>query len=109
MQSSKGKDSMMEEIRLPSDRDEALDHIELARDFLHLAQIILEATDNELQAWANDDPISPEIDKLIDIEGECRPDSFQNVTVGARAEMEMILNLIPTGRRVGSSDERWRS
>ncbi len=95
MQSSEGKDSVMEELRLPFDRDAALGHIEVARDFLHLAQIMLEATGNTLAGWADGNPLSPEIDKLLDLEGECRPDSFQNVILVARAEMEMILDLIP--------------
>lgn len=83
------------ELRLPFDRDAALGHIEVARDFLHLAQIMLETTDNTLAAWADGNPLSPEIDKLLDLEGECRPDSFQNVILVARAEMEMLLDLIP--------------
>ncbi len=95
MQGSEGKSSVLEELRLPFDREEALGHIELARDFLHLAQIMLEATDNTLAAWAGGNPLSPEIDKLLDLEGECRSDSFENVTLVARAEMEMLLDLIP--------------
>ena len=87
---------------LGAGRDAALGHIEVARDFLHLAQIMLEATDNTLAAWADENPLSPEIDKLLDLEGECCSDSFENVTLVARAEMEMLLNLIPRGSRLGS-------
>ena len=109
MQSRKGKGSVMEELRLPFDRDEALDHIKMARDFLEMAQFMLMATADALAAWADEIPLSPEIDKLLDLEGECRPDSFENVIVGARAEMETLLDLIPTGGRVGSGDEQWGS